>query len=98
MLKARGLGFVSDGTTNGLGQFAKGAGLKSSNADRLIDQRPSASDINAQLGALEALAGQRGYSIGFGVGYAVTIDQISSWASQAKSRGIVLAPVSAMTN
>jgi polysaccharide deacetylase 2 family uncharacterized protein YibQ len=98
MLKARGLGFVSDGTNNGLGQFAKGAGLRAVNADRLIDQRPSASDINAQLGALEALAGQRGYSIGFGVGYAVTIDQISAWASAAKSRGIVLAPASAMAN
>ena len=98
LLKARGLGFVSDGTTQGLGQYADQAGLKTATANRLIDQRPSAGDINAQLGALEALAGQHGHAIGFGVGYAVTIDEVSQWATSLKSRGIVLAPVSAFAS
>lgn len=97
-LKARGLGFISDGSSAGLGQAAHTLGLKSATADRAIDSRPAAADIVAQLGALEAMATQKGSALGFGVGYAVTIDQISTWAEGARSRGIMLAPASSMAN
>lgn len=97
-LKARGLGFISDGSSSGLGQAAKAIGLSSATADRAIDQRPAAQDITAQLGALEAMATQKGAALGFGVGYSVTIDQIVAWADGAKSRGITLAPASAVAN
>ncbi len=95
-LKARGLGFISDGSSGGLGQAARSIGLNSATADRAIDQRPAAQDIIAQLGALEAMASQKGSALGFGVGYSVTIDQVASWAEGARSRGINLAPASAV--
>ena len=97
-LKSRGLGFISDGSSGGLGQAAQSIGLNSATADRAIDQRPAAQDITAQLGALEAMATQKGAALGFGVGYSVTIDQIVAWADGAKARGINLAPASAVAN
>lgn len=97
-LKARGLGFIGDGSYANLGSVAHNNGVKSVNADRSIDQRPSAADINAQLGALEALAGQKGYALGFGVAYSVTIDQINSWLSSASARGVTLVPASSVAS
>ncbi len=95
-IKSRGLGFITDGTAENLGNTALGLGLKTASAARVIDQRPSAGDISSQLGALEALATQKGKALGFGVGYSVTIDQIAIWAASAKARGISLAPASSI--
>ncbi len=95
-LKSKGLGFISDGSTNAFGTQAKAQGVKSITADRNIDSRPSAADIQAQLGALEAMAKQKGAAVGFGVGYSVTIDQIINYLGEAKARGIILAPASAV--
>ncbi len=95
-LKARGVGFFSDGTISSLGGTAKSQGVKSATADRNIDQRPAAADINAQLGALEALAGQKGQALGFGVGYSVTIDQVINWIGEIRAKGLILAPASAL--
>lgn len=97
-LKNRGLGFISDGSSGGLSQAARGSGVNFAVADRAIDQRPAAQDITAQLGALEAMATQRGSALGFGVGYSVTIDQVVAWANGAQARGIQLAPASAVAN
>lgn len=97
-LKARGVGFVSDGSAAPLDSAARAAGLRSAEADRAIDQRPSGEDIAAQLGALEAQAGQRGEALGFGVAYSVTIDQIARWARDAERRGIQLAPASSLAS
>lgn len=97
-LKARGLGFFSDGSVSAFGGTAKSQGVKSAAADRNIDQRPSAADINAQLGALEALAGQKGQALGFGVGYSVTIDQVINWIGEVRAKGYTLAPASALAS
>lgn len=96
-LKGKGIGFISDGSSNAFGAQARAQGVKSATADRNIDSRPSAADIQAQLGALEAIAKQKGAALGFGVGYSVTIDQIINYLSEAKARGIILAPASAVT-
>jgi polysaccharide deacetylase 2 family uncharacterized protein YibQ len=97
-LKSRGVAFVSDGTSAQLDAVAATAGLRRAQADRLIDQRPSREDISAQLGALEAIAAQKGSALGFGVAYNVTIDQIVRWAKEAPRRGLTLAPASAVTS
>jgi polysaccharide deacetylase 2 family uncharacterized protein YibQ len=98
MLRSRGLAFIADGSANQLDATAGSLGLRNAQADRLIDQRPSADDISAQLGALEAMANQRGSALGFGVAYSVTIDQIARWAKDATRRGLILAPASAVTS
>ncbi len=97
-IKSRGVGFIADGSAPALAQAARNLGVRASAADRSIDIRPSAPDIQAQLGALEATAKQKGAALGFGVGYSVTIDQIILWISEAKNRGIILAPASAITS
>lgn len=96
LLRRRGIGFVSDGTTSALGVAAQSSGVKAVSADRSIDQRPAASDVTSQLGALEAQAGQRGAALGFGVGYSVTIETIARWARDLDRRGVQLAPASAL--
>lgn len=94
-LKMRGVGFISDGTTN-MANNAQSNGLRAANADRIIDQRPASEDISAQLSALESIAKQRGSALGFGVGYAVTIDQVANFIQQARSKGILIAPASSV--
>jgi hypothetical protein len=96
LLKRRGVGFVSDGSTSALGVAAQSSGLRAVSADRAIDQRPSASDVTSQLGALEAQAGQRGAALGFGVGYAVTIETVARWSRELERKGLQLAPASAL--
>jgi uncharacterized protein len=97
-LKGRGLAFISDGSAAALGSAAANSGMRNAQADRSLDQRPSGDDIIAQLGALEAEATQQGASLGFGVAYSVTIDQVARWARQASQRGLVLAPASAVAS
>jgi uncharacterized protein len=97
-LKSRGLAFVSDGSAAALGTAAANTGMRNAQADRSLDQRPSGDDITAQLGALEAEATQQGASLGFGVAYSVTIDQVARWAREATRRGLVLAPASAVAS
>lgn len=97
-LKSRGVAFISDGSAAALGSAAENAGMRNAQADRSLDQRPSGDDIAAQLGALEAMATQRGAALGFGVAYSVTIDQVARWAREATRRGLVLAPASAVTS
>jgi uncharacterized protein len=97
-LKSRGLAFISDGSAAALGSAAANVGMRNAQADRSLDQRPSGEDILAQLGALEAEATQQGASLGFGVAYAVTIDQVARWAREANRRGLVLAPASAVAS
>ena len=98
LLKSRGVAFISDGSAAALGSAAENAGMRNAQADRDIAQRPSGEDIAAQLGALEAMATQRGASLGFGVAYSVTIDQVARWARDVTQRGLVLAPASAVTS
>ncbi|MCU0882537.1 MAG: divergent polysaccharide deacetylase family protein [Hyphomonadaceae bacterium] len=95
-LKNRGVGFVSDGSSPALATAARSGGLRMVTADRALDQRPAAADVDAQLGALEAQARQGGAATGFGVGYAVTISQVAAWARGLESRGLTLAPASAL--
>jgi uncharacterized protein len=97
-MKSRGIGFISDGSAPALVAGAKSSGVKSASADRNIDIRPAAPDIMAQLGALEASAKQKGQAMGFGIGYSVTIDQIINWIGDARTRGIILAPASALAS
>lgn len=95
-LKNRGVSFVSDGSSPALSTAARSGGLRMVGADRALDQRPAAADVDAQLGALEAQAKQGGSAVGFGVAYAVTISQVSQWARGLESRGLTLAPASAL--
>lgn len=90
-LKARGLAFIDDGSA---ARFA--GGVPRASADRIIDENLAENAIDQQLLALEALALQRGQSLGSGFAYPLTISQVSRWAAQLDQRGYQLAPASAL--
>ncbi len=97
-LKSRGLVFVS----NGIGQRAafaaeaQKAGLAFTAADRVLDAQREAEAISDQLDALEEMAKSGGAALGAGFAYPVTVDRIKFWASDLESRGVALAPASAI--
>lgn len=90
-LKARGLAFIDDGSA---ARF--GGGVPRASADRIIDENLAENAIDQQLLALEALALQRGQSLGSGFAYPLTISQVTRWAAQLDQRGYQLAPASAL--
>ncbi len=90
-LRARGLGFIDDGSA---AQF--GGDLPRASADRIIDDQLAAQAIDQQLAALEVQASRAGSALGSGFAYPVTLDEAARWASALASRGYQLAPASAV--
>jgi polysaccharide deacetylase 2 family uncharacterized protein YibQ len=92
VLKARGLGFVDDGSAvhRAVGQAPRAS------ADAVIDEQLSADAIDGQLLKLEAQALAHGQALGAGFAYPVTVGQLTRWASALPGRGYQLAPVSAV--
>ena len=91
-LKARGLGFLDDGSARG-----RGGGAPRASADSVIDQDLSADAVDRQLAALEAAATSRGQAFGAGFAYPVTVETVARWADRVEGHGYQLAPASAIT-
>jgi polysaccharide deacetylase 2 family uncharacterized protein YibQ len=96
-VKARGLLFVDDGTTqnSAAGQIAGTIGLDYAAADVQIDAVSSPESIAKALSRLEALSKERGSAIGVASAKSATIKQLAQWAGQLQGKGFVLIPVSA---
>jgi polysaccharide deacetylase 2 family uncharacterized protein YibQ len=94
----RGLILVEDGGSarSLVRRAAPEAGLPSGIAHRIIDQRTSRAGVESALHELEAIARSQGVAIGVGFAYPVTIEQVAEWAPTLASKGLVLAPVSAI--
>jgi uncharacterized protein len=97
-VKAHGLDLVDAvaGDAAAPEQAAAAAGLVHAAADRLIDREASRAAISRQLDALEQVARRRGWAIGVGSAYPVTIRSLAAWAEQLSAKGLVLAPLSAV--
>ena len=97
-LKSRGLLYVDN--QPGVNSFAPGVArdltLPHVVVDRVIDDFATRAAIDDQLAALEAVARDKGTALGVGSPYPVTLDRIAQWAPTLATRGIVLAPVSAL--
>ena len=91
-LRARGLGFLDDGSARG-----RGAGAPRASADAVIDQDLSAEAVDRQLTALEGQALKTGQAFGAGFAYPVTVETVARWADRVTGRGYQLAPASAIT-
>ena len=91
-LKRRGLAFVDDGSA-----IQKGGGIPRASADRIIDDQPGPEAIGKRLSEIEQAAGKRGFALGSGFGYPVTVQQVAQWAQGLPQRGYQLAPASALT-
>ncbi|MEQ9315101.1 MAG: divergent polysaccharide deacetylase family protein [Henriciella sp.] len=98
-LANRGVAFVEDGSLN-RSTFKASAGetgLRFRQADAPIDARPDGTEIENKLLELEVLAVENGASLGSGFAYPITIDILKAWTERLDEKGIVLAPVSAVT-
>jgi len=93
VLKARGLGFIDDGSG-----ARRGLGVPRASAGAVIDEQLSADGIDKALLGLEAQALQHGSALGAGFSYPVTIEQVGRWAQGLAGRGYQLAPASAIVH
>ncbi len=97
-LQRRGLLYLDDGTSQRtvLTQVARDIGLVWSLSDRELNYA-SAAAIELDLNDLEARARRNGFAIGTGFSFPVTIEQVTKWAATLKDKGIVLAPITAVS-
>lgn len=65
-------------------------------ADVVIDERPARAEIEARLAELERIAQERGVALGVSGPSPLSLDRLAVWAPQVGTRGLVLAPVSAV--
>jgi polysaccharide deacetylase 2 family uncharacterized protein YibQ len=71
-------------------------GLPHAANTRYLDNEASRVAIEARLDELEKVARERGWAIGIGYHYPVTIDRLSQWARTLSAKGLQLAPLSAV--
>ncbi len=73
------------------------AGLASRGVDLVVDEPAGAAALDARLARLETMAQENGVAVGLaGPPRPVTVERIAAWAKGLASRGLVLAPVSAL--
>ena len=49
------------------------------------------------IGVFDHSSGMRGFALGSGFGYPITVQQVAQWAQGLPQRGYQLAPASALT-
>jgi polysaccharide deacetylase 2 family uncharacterized protein YibQ len=92
-LKSRGVGFIDDGAAR-----RRGGAWARATADAVVDDQLSADAIASQLASLEQTAKVKGSALGSGFAYPVTVEVAARWADSVKSRGLQLAPASAVSH
>ena len=97
-LGKRGLMFLDDGSTarSAASSLAPVNKVPFAAGDAVIDLKQSRGDILEALDGLEATARARGYAIGTGSAFDVTVDTVAEWVREARKRGIEIVPVSAL--
>jgi len=90
-LNRRGLAFIDDGSA-----ARSAGGIERASADKVIDDQLEGPAIDQSLAALEASALQHGQALGSGFAYPITLDEVARWAQTLASRGLQLAPASAV--
>jgi len=97
-LQERGLAFFRHGSTPSK-SFDVAAGQQDityASANENIDTQVEAEAIERRLQQLEAIAKAEGAALGTGFAYPLTMDIIMAWARRLESKGILLAPASAV--
>jgi polysaccharide deacetylase 2 family uncharacterized protein YibQ len=97
-LAKRGLGYIDDGSSSRsrAPDLATQDGVPLAVADTQIDATQDRAAILKKLDELEATARAKGFAIGIGSAFDVTVDAVASWANEAKLRGIEIVPISAV--
>ena len=97
-LKDRGLIFLDSKTTkNSVGlRMAKALNVPNAARDVFLDNEISIKSIQRQLKVLERVASKNGSAIGIGHPHDATVEVLRGWIPNAKKRGFILVPVSAI--
>ena len=96
--KARGLMFLDSRTTPNTVAIAAADrhGLARAARDVFLDNEMIAEKIAAQLAEAERVARRRGGVFAIGHPHTVTLEVLERWIPDARARGFILAPISAM--
>lgn len=99
-LARRGLLYLDDGTSarSLADRLAKEKGTAFAAADMTIDVQRDRGAVLQKLDELERIARAKGYAIGTGSAFDVTIDAVASWVAEATRRGIEVVPISALVD
>ena len=98
-LGKRGLLYLDDGSTarSVAPELALKNGVPFATGDGIIDAERERGAILKKLDQLEATARAKGFALGSGSAFDVTVDAVKAWVDEAKKRGIEIVPVSAVT-
>ena len=99
-LGRRGLGYLDDGSSarSVAPELAVHDRVPLAIADTAIDAEQDRGAILKKLDELEATARAKGFAIGTGSAFDVTVDAVAAWINEAKKRGIEIVPVSAVAS
>ncbi|ESZ18677.1 MULTISPECIES: divergent polysaccharide deacetylase family protein [unclassified Mesorhizobium] len=97
-LGRRGLAYVDDGSSarSLAPELALKNGVPFAAGDTSIDAVRDRGAILKKLDELEATARAKGFAVGIGSAFDLTVDTVSSWVIEAKKRGIEIVPISAV--
>ncbi len=100
VLAERGLLFVDGKTsaTSVAGTLSQQLKLPRALNDRFIDNEATRLAIDEGLAAVESDARRQGVALGVGRPFPVTLQRLAAWLPTLESRGIALAPVSAVVD
>ena len=98
-LGKRGLLYLDDGSTarSVAPDMAAKDRVPFASGDAIIDAERDRGAILKKLDQLEATARAKGFALGTGSAFDVTVEAVTSWVAEAKKRGIEIVPVSAVT-
>ena len=99
-LERRGLLFVDSRSAlrSVAARVAADVGLPRAVNNRFIDAEASRDAIDARLSNLERIARDRGFAVGIGAPFPVTIDRLVRWARGLDAKRLSLAPISAVVD
>jgi polysaccharide deacetylase 2 family uncharacterized protein YibQ len=97
-LGKRGLLYLDDGSTarSVAADLALEDRVPFASGDAIIDTERDRGAILKKLDQLEATARAKGFALGTGSAFDVTVDAVASWVAEAKKRGVEIVPVSAI--
>ncbi|AZN96766.1 divergent polysaccharide deacetylase family protein [Mesorhizobium sp. M9A.F.Ca.ET.002.03.1.2] len=97
-LGRRGLAYVDDGSSarSLASDLALKDGVPFVAGDTSIDAVRDRGAILKKLDELEATARTKGFAVGIGSAFDLTVDTVSSWVIEAKKRGVEIVPISAV--
>lgn len=97
-LGKRGLLYLDDGSSarSTAADLALKDRVPFATGDAVIDAERDRGAILKKLDQLEATARAKGFALGTGSAFDVTVDAVTAWIAEAKKRGIEIVPVSAV--